>query len=90
MTELPETIDLAAWAIAGFAHGPGGSLLRAELTGSVNFPSRTFEVDVNVEAMFAATKAVCLGGAQFDFINARAKVEAPFNTDGLAAFTDRD
>src|SRR4030095_6405323 len=71
-------------------HGPRRPLLRAELAGSVNFPSRTLQVDLNVETMFAAAEAVALRRPEIYFVNAGADIHAPRLGHNIAAFADHD
>ena len=64
-------------------------MFRAEPPGSINVFPRTFQIDLNVEAMFATAKAVALGGAESYFINTGAKIDASPLGDHVAAFPDR-
>ena len=64
--------------------------MRAEAASGVDFSPRAFEVDLNVEAMFVATKAVILNRAQIYVIDAGAEIDPPCLGDDIAAFADRD
>ena len=62
--------------------------MRAEAASGVDFSPRAFEVDLNVEAMFVATKAVSFRRTEIYFIDSGAKIDPPRLGDDIAAFAD--
>jgi hypothetical protein len=84
------TLSEGAITIAAFAHRPSRSLVSTEAASGVDFSARAFEVDLDVETMFVATKAVSLRRTKIYFIDAGAEIDAPCLGDDIAAFEDRD
>jgi hypothetical protein len=64
--------------------------MSTEAASGVDFPPRTFEVDLDVEAMFIATQAISFHRTQIYFIDSGAEIDSPRLSDDFAAFTDRD
>ena len=83
-------LNLSDRTVAGLSHRPRRPLLRAELAGGVNFSSRTFKVDLNIEAMFTAAEAVIHRWPKLYFIDAGPDHYALRLRDHIAAFSNCD
>jgi hypothetical protein len=65
-------------------------LLCAEAASGIDFFSRTFQVGLDLEAMFTAAEAVIVRRTEIYFIHAGAEINTARLGDDIAAFADRD